>query len=412
MASIDEMRFEMRDGRFPSGGAFTLQAPSTVGEATYFDNWRVEISEGSQVVMATGGGASTYDESLGSSLQKAYEGLDALSVQGLVDLDLKAPLDAHVVWWCDKGGTTHAALVEEVELRMQVGRITLVATEASGQALLPTPPPTLAPHPSFRFFRRAQVTDDLFDAYRNAFLALEAILSDIVPRLRGADGGLEGEQKWLLRALREVHNSGLVDLNKLLPTASANPAQRLVKQLWTQVRTALFHAKKNAPILSPANADDRDQVLGALMTLRQLFLALVEAHLGLRRSSSGVYAGFITPNMQSTFEQAECYATDDPTPIEPDRSVPNPAGGRLAKMSITQVDRIEPWVVELRAHVDAPAMDALTCLASIVLTSNEEQPLLAIAPDGQLLLDGIDVFETRIRNRATNHAQLKERFAS
>ena len=407
------MRFEMQDGTFRCGGAFTLRDPSTETEATYFDGWRVAISKGSKVVVATGGRASGYEEALRTSLAKAYEGLDAFSVQGLVDLDLREPLDVHVVWWPDEKARSHVAVVEGSELKLHVGRPTAVVTEASGQGRLPTPAPTPAPHPSFRFFRRAQVTDDLFDAYRNAFLALESILSDIVPRLVGQDGRLEGEKKWLLRALQSVHTSGRIDLNTLLPSSSTNPARRLIKQLWTQVRTALFHAKKGAPALSSMDAADRSTVIEALRTLRKLYLALVQAHLGLTRSSSGVSPGFIMGNIKAMLDQTKCYATDDSTPFDPDQSVPNPAGGYLVEMVVTQIARIDPWVVELRAQAEAPQIDQLTSIASILLTKTDaNEPLQTIMPDGRLLIDGIEVLEARIRTRGSNHAQLKERFAS
>jgi hypothetical protein len=36
-------------------------------------------------------------------------------------------------------------------------------------------------HIGFRFFRLAQVTDDLYDAYRNMYLAFEVLLSSRVP---------------------------------------------------------------------------------------------------------------------------------------------------------------------------------------------------------------------------------------
>jgi len=212
--------------------------------------------------------------------------------------------------------------------------------------------------------------------------------------------------------LKEVHSSGLVDLNNLLQSSSANLARRLVKQLWTRVRTALFHAKKGAPVLSPMNAADRSTVLEALRTLRNLYLALVQAHLGSRRSSSGVFAGFIMGNVKAMLEQAKCYATDDATPFDHDQTIPNPAGGHLAEMVVTEITRTEPWIVELRANAETPENDSLASLASIILTTNDDKPLQAIMPDGRLLLDGIDVFETRIRTRGSNHAQLKERFAS
>ena len=74
----------------------------------------------------------------------------------------------------------------------------------------------LAWHESMRYFRISQITTDMFDAFRNLYLALESLLSHIAPvRLRPNGRPDEGEGQWAKRALQAAsvllqgHNSAM-----------------------------------------------------------------------------------------------------------------------------------------------------------------------------------------------------------
>ena len=50
-------------------------------------------------------------------------------------------------------------------------------------------------HSSMRYFRMAEVTDDLFDSFRNTYLALESLLSEIEAMQQRSNGrGWESEE--------------------------------------------------------------------------------------------------------------------------------------------------------------------------------------------------------------------------
>jgi hypothetical protein len=56
----------------------------------------------------------------------------------------------------------------------------------------PTPSPAVLHHPALRFYRLSQASDDLFDAYRNAYLAFECLISGESAKSKG-----ESELQWL-----------------------------------------------------------------------------------------------------------------------------------------------------------------------------------------------------------------------
>ena len=162
------------------------------------------------------------------------------------------------------------------------------ATDAAGKPIPPPPSPKYTWHESYRYFRLSQATDDLFDAYRNLFLALESILSTIEPVKKKPSGkGWEPERDWLIRAIRTA--ASMVDLVRSVPAGTADPEVYLFKDLYEDKRTALFHAKMNRPVFLPhEKSPDRVAVTSSLSRLARLYLDLVYSHLKIQRGGSSL----------------------------------------------------------------------------------------------------------------------------
>ena len=98
---------------------------------------------------------------------------------------------------------------------------TTVVTNPDG-TIRQDPPRATKWHESFRYLRLSQATDDLFDAYRNAYLALESILSTITPqKSKGPGKAGESEGQWLKRALTKADT--MTDLRSLVPYPVEDP---------------------------------------------------------------------------------------------------------------------------------------------------------------------------------------------
>jgi hypothetical protein len=92
-------------------------------------------------------------------------------------------------------------------------------------------------HPSFRFYRLSQLTDDLFDAYRNAYLSLECLVSDESPKQ-----SQEAERDWLKRVLGGPLSAGV---------PKAMDISMTVDDLYELGRLPLFHAKTQRSYYAP-----------------------------------------------------------------------------------------------------------------------------------------------------------------
>jgi hypothetical protein len=120
-------------------------------------------------------------------------------------------------------------------------------------------------HPSFRFYRLSQLTDDLFDAYRNAYLCLECIVSSESAKMPG-----EKELNWLKRVLGG-------------PLLAAVPGGMDVNEIATEVyksgRLPLFHAKTGESFYAP-QGDERERVQLLLDRLSALLAGLLRHKFG------------------------------------------------------------------------------------------------------------------------------------
>ncbi|AXR06685.1 hypothetical protein [Salinimonas sediminis] len=123
-------------------------------------------------------------------------GLDMLSMKGTEDLVTKKVDEEYMYWWTDEGETIFS-LVDTSTLSMKSEVAGIVVRDKNGK-VVPSPPPMEQHHLGFRFFRYSQVSEDLFGAYRNMYLAFEHLLSSKHPK------GKELEVQWLSRALNLV----------------------------------------------------------------------------------------------------------------------------------------------------------------------------------------------------------------
>jgi hypothetical protein len=160
------------------GAAFVLNRPTTGAKVPLPSGWGVELVAGSRRIVARGPSGGGYRDVRDEGVAAAQQALDVLAIRGgsaetIVDVDSE-----HLTWWTEPGGTVlRVVFVSDMNVT--------VSASGGGQ------PPTVKWHASFRYFRLSQTTTDLFDAYRNLYLALESILSTVVPPGLGKKGRTE-----------------------------------------------------------------------------------------------------------------------------------------------------------------------------------------------------------------------------
>ena len=217
--------------------------------------------------------------------------------------------------------------------------------------------PSQTPHPewqpSYRYFRLSQTTPDLFDAYRDAYLALESVLSDLAPQQAG-----ERDRDWFLRALRAT---GVVLQQYISQAGPASAEETLYQELYVSLRTTVFHAKTNRPTLLPRHEPDRKLVLAGLKRLRDLYLAIVERHHRMRRLTGVIFPLGAQVMLSPIFDHLRVFVTSDESPVD----VSTPIAGTPSHPSM-----------ELRMEPPDYAQRSATRLARVSLADLHSLPFV------------------------------------
>jgi hypothetical protein len=402
-AALDGMA--LLDGHETGGALLLDEAAPADAVADAGDGWTVEVRAGSRCVVARCKDIHPAESVYELAANAAQRSLDLFSVRNVGNLHILHAEDEHLLWWAENGRRI-IRVFGVATLKMDVPPVRVRVTDASGRER-PTPPePEVAWDPSFRYFRLAQVSDEVFDAFRNLYLALESILSGWRPPNQG-----EREFDWLLRALREAETDGL-NLVPFAPDGSTDPAEDIRAELYGDVRTATFHAKSGRTTLLPLDAVDRGRVLDALSRLARLYLALAQHILGQRRPEGGVALGGFELSVGRVVDQFEVNVTDDPARADASDTVANPGGGTIIPMrSRPSPEFDERFLRTVAGEARVEDLGALTHLAGVVALHRPDGQLASFSQlEGRLTLGGFDTLQAVMGVRGVNVRQPRSRY--
>jgi len=351
-----------------------------------------------------------YEETFAESLAASQEALDLLTMRGSPGLAVVSADSDHVVWWTEADGRVVLRLVAVSDLGMRMSA-TATVRDAAGNVRPSPPPPVLLWHPGLRYFRLAQVTGDLFDAYRNMYLALESLLSTIVPPKLSATGKpSEREGDWLRRALTTVDSS--LPLAPYAPAGSAPPVDLVFDDIYAGTRTRLFHAKSGRPVLLPHGLDSRQDVIASLERLGRLFTDLFAHHTGHRRPSSAMtYAYF---KVITSFD-ATAAVSADPAPENKADVAINPTGGRAELLTTRRAPELSSpglafWLGECQQAQSIDLGDSSIRRTGLF---NDDGALLQVNRLSEpVSLAGVDVLQVQWGTRLVNVQQPRFRFST
>jgi len=251
-------------GEFESGATFLLRR--RLDERTYHvdtnrfdvvdDGWAVEVS----LQHATA-------DLLRAAYMLAERTLDVLAAEAFQVSELNDPLREHGVWFRD-GPRTVLRAVTTGRLAMRF-RSSAVVRDPTGAVRPSAPRPAMRWHASHAYFRKSQSTDNLHEAYRNLFLALECLLSEVYPWAPGLR-----ETVWLTKALRYVVEGYDLDMSRFVDGSAGNPYRRFIREQYRARRCALFHAKLSEGPTLPGDIGTRDELAAATRKLGQFYIEL------------------------------------------------------------------------------------------------------------------------------------------
>ena len=256
----------------------------------------------------------------------------------------------HLVWWTSShhGSVLRWTTVENIpeDVFEELGqRFSHTVMERLPSNVRVADPPAWSEwHPSFRYFRLAQLSDDLVEAFRNMFLAVESVLDHVLP---AAGSGL-GETQWIRRAL----DTALVNVDqggRFTDGHGGTATDYVVAVFYRFHRGSMFHSKLSYGadrLRVPHLEHERsvDQLEQGLSDLRVLYVKLASAHLALDYRGGFMLAqGGFDAMFRGMLGRLTLYVTDDDTPGDQlkDETDLNPRGRWLMEMHTRNAKRLE-----------------------------------------------------------------------
>lgn len=269
---------------------------------------------------------------------------------------------------------------------------TITARDAEGMEISRTVDNDIGWHESFTYFRYSQLTDDLFDAYRNISLAIESVLSSIAPQRRG-----EREKAWLSRAWEGALALG-VDAKVLRVDT---PVEKLRKS-----RNDIMHAKRYRDVLSFSDWGDRAKVHDDLRWLADLYLELVYCYLGFRKPGGGLVQYGIQQALRVFDRDLRIQCSDDASEFRRDDTRVNPAGGKVADVGdLTEVSSDDAAMRSVLGG--ARPSNLLPIVRRVGLSLEDGQAFAVEVLPQELDPSGVDRIEVLMGVRIRNAAPIK-----
>lgn len=304
---------------FPSGIAFPIQGKPEIDYIWDSDNseWQVELKKEHGHVVARSRKPQEYKILVTSGLEQVQRCLDLIAFKKRGIFVVYQPELDHVAVFQREG---HYVLRHFSVTTLAIEtNVTIEVRDKNGEIKPPPPVPEPTWTWAFRYYRLSQASNDIFEAYRNLFLSLEALLNEICPKQSS-----EGERKWLERSLSQVATQ--LELAHYVPETIGSPIDYLMKTQYTDVRCRLFHAKYPDALLPHDQVNPTD-VLAAYETLLLLWRDIAAAYFKVPRGGSVVtYQGFKFL-MDATFGRPlSLHFTEDKSPPRREDTVISPLG--------------------------------------------------------------------------------------
>ncbi|WP_191554996.1 hypothetical protein [Brevundimonas aurantiaca] len=245
--------------------------------------WEVEVRAGSGFLVARTNRPVADDVLLGAGIDAAQKALDLISLLDGVALVVQSPESQHFTFHRRSPGAGSVSYRSSVDVPVNMS-VEHTIIHADGREERPAPPPVPDWNVAYRFYRLSQSSRDMYEAYRNLFLGLEALFDHLFPK-----GRREGEKDWLIRAVAEAGSR--IDLAALASGGATDHARDIVARIYG-VRVKLFHAKTGRAII-PQDRDGYLEVSATYPLLLALWSETVRFWLSPGRGGGVVtYAGF------------------------------------------------------------------------------------------------------------------------
>lgn len=399
-----------------TGGAAVFEVTSESDDEEFIfplpDGAEVVIPATSRYIVVRNCAGADFDEVHERAREVANRGIDIYFGQGGRPLVLAHQDSTYMVGWNSSFGNT-LRIVGRNLLSTRFRAKVVEVRDADGNVVVQSAPPPKVWHESLRYYRVSEASTDLYDSFRNLYLAIECLLSDVVPPIMRANGN-EGDSKWLQRALREVGQT--VDLRPYTAASPKAPHNAIHHELYENLRTAIFHAKTGRATWAPQDWSSRAMIVAARVRYAWMFRALASQYFDIRYPAGG----FAKPVWEQTWEAEladhEVFVSNDSTKIEDEPKGEYqlaPAGGDLLKLPTAPAeDMAADWRRGvLGVDVASTVHESLRWVCRFG-TLRDGELLMVESLQAPLVVDGLAQLQVVLLVEGRNYGQPRQDFES
>jgi len=383
------------EGDFPSGIAFHLITASKIDFLWESKDriWQVQLAKDHELVVAKSRERYALEPLLAAGLSEIQKCLDIAAVKKLDIMVLDHPETNHIALFerNDETVIQHFTM-ESFPIAMKVS---IEIRDKNGNIKQAIPEPALNWTWAFRYYRLSQASHDVFEAYRNLFLSLEALLNGIYPKQQS-----EQEKKWLRNALSKI--SDKMDISQYTPSGEKDPVAYQLENQYERIRCRLFHAKFPDALL-PQEEPSLADVTAAYGALLRLWRKIAEVFYQV--TSPG---GFLTSYAFKMLMDKEFssplslqFTEDDSVPGDDDMQV-SPRGLATYEFEKTEyLSETKPSIVSWREETRVRDSHNNLFIHRICSLVNNTLLNVDFIRNG-LSIKGVDVFQTYQNMRLLN----------
>lgn len=396
MASIGKLFIagkEKFEGKYLSGIAFDLSKPSTV-DFIYHSldgEWEIEFGVGLQKAIARSIKSFDLESLAARAFPILQEALDIFAVTNkfyaVHDIAHSEKICVYV-----QDGKFNLLVQSIMDHKMGI-KMSIKSIDKNGVETGYNKETIPRWHQSFRYYRLAQVSTDLFDAYRNLYLGFENLLSFICKK-----GKHEKEIDWLRRSL----NLARQYLGNI--QAGTDVVEHIIKQQYIKIRCNLLHGKNFSSILPHARIDPIDvkTAYDELITIwnciaKELFKFFVHngviTYIGFEKMMEGVFLRDVRIE----------HTSDKNPPSESSTTLSDDKNTILAFTETAYCGSVSPGIVRLKAKTACLPESGNFILPVYKIGCMTQEVLYSITYLGYgLSVCGVDIFEYFLDLRLKN----------
>ena len=367
-------------------------------------NWQIELLKDSADIVARTTHKLSFEEMQSFGFDKAQIALDILSIKNIFSSTLENPARSNIGVY---NSNEKSSLYYYELLNFPIGVSADVRqTDADGNEVLPPQRPEPIWQESFRYYRLSQSSTDLFEAYRNLFLAFEAILSTICSKDKN-----EKESAWLKRSLDMVDKK--VPLSNFAPVGEKSPVEFIIDSQYKKIRCNLQHAKHPSAKLPHSQLDPMD-VQSAYGKLIKIWQQIASVYFSVPTDGGLMTYSAFESMMANVFGKGVLVSyTSDKSPAQNEDTKISPMDELVHNYDSTEyLGKIRPGVVRVKAHEDVVSNSANYSSPIHRICCSEPTMLISVAYIEQgINVNGVDewkyIQDFKLINSSQPNAEFK-----